>query len=587
MGKRIINRQLWYFIVLFGVLLPVCMNAASIKKINMADFGVTGTVSDATPGVVRALQTIRHTTGVELVFEPGVYHFYPDLGVDKYCFVSNNDEGLKRVVFPIEGLQNITIDGQGAKFIFHGNINPFVVEKSTRITFRNFSVDFARSFHSEGIILATRENEMDLEFTEQFPFRIVNNILQFTTGEVVGEAKTTVSKNDVFGYGSLLEFDSKRRETAFMVYDYYLDAPLAAKSLGGNKVRIYLDGIKGTPGNIMVFAPNHRNYPSFILTDSHDVRFEGVTIYHAGGMGIIGQRVHNVTVESCKVVPAEGRIVSCTADATHFTNCTGKIELANCMFTNQMDDATNIHGIYVQIREIVSPTEIVVQLKHAQQLGFDFLSAGKTIEFVGSASLQTKGTSKVASAERINKNFTRVNLSESLPEDVQEGDALGEVRDFPQVHIHGNYIGKNRARGMLLNCRGKTVVENNIFHSPGASILFEGDASFWFEQGGVSDCTIRNNLFDNCLFGVWGKAIIDVAAGIKDKKEESRYNRNIKIYDNTFRLFEDSYILNLYCVDNLLYKNNRVEYTKDYPARLERDTLFKIEYSDNICIQNE
>lgn len=56
-------------------------------------------------------------------------------------------------------------------------------------------------------------------------------------------------------------------------------------------------------------------------------------------MGIVGQRTHNVTVESCKVTPSNGRMISCTADATHFSNCTGKIELSHCIFENQMDDA--------------------------------------------------------------------------------------------------------------------------------------------------------------------------------------------------------------------------------------------------------
>jgi hypothetical protein len=92
---------------------------------------------------------------------------------------------------------------------------------------------------------------------------------------------------------------------------------------------------------------------------------------------------------------------------------------------------------------------------------------------------------------------------------------------------------------MLFNCYGKTIVENNRFHSPFAAILFEGDAYFWYEQGGVTDCTIQNNFFDNCLFWLWGKAIIDVGAGIKENKDTSRYNKNIKVLNNTFRTFDE------------------------------------------------
>ena len=199
-------------------------------------------------------------------------------------------------------------------------------------------------------------------------------------------------------------------------------------------------------------------------------------------------------------------------------------------------------------------------------------------------SLITKGNAVVLEAERINKDFTRVKLSEPLPEGIKVGDAIGELRKFPAIHIHDNYIGKNRARGMLLNCRGKTIVENNIFHSPGAAILFEGDANFWFEQGGVNDCTIRNNVFDNCLFGVWGEAIIDVQAGIKEQRDVSRYNKNIKVYNNTFRVFDDVYLLHAYGVENMEWKNNKRVMTNDYPSVRQRDSLYKIEYCDGIKI---
>jgi hypothetical protein len=363
--------------------------------------------------------------------------------------------------------------------------------------------------------------------------------------------------------------------------------PLVAQSLGERKVRIFLQGLKGTVGNTLVFGAAYRNYPGFILSDSKDIRFDSVIIYHCGGMGIVGQRVHNVTVESCKVIPSEGRIVSATADATHFTNCTGKIELSNCIFTNQKDDATNIHGIYVQINEIISPNEVIVKLMHEEQAGFDFLKAGTPIEFVQGKSLITKGTAKVLEAKRINKELTRIKLSEELPDGILAGDAIGENAEFAEVHIHDNYIGKNRARGMLLNCRGKTLVEKNVFHSPGAAILFEGDASFWFEQGGVKDCTIRNNVFDNCLFGVWGEAIIDVQAGILENREHSRYNQNIKIYDNTFKIFDNVLLLHAYGMKDLVWKNNKVERTNDYPATRTNTSYFKIENSDNIHIEQD
>lgn len=562
------------------------INGSAKKIINVADFGVTEQITDCTPGLVKCLQALKEEKNVELVFNKGTYNFYSEFGIDKYCFISNNDEGLKRIIFLIEEMHNFTLDGQGSEFIFHGFVNPFVINNSTNVTFKNFSIDFARSFHSEATIVANNSTGIDIEIPENFPFQLNNGTLIFTAGEKEQQRQTTVSKKIIYSFGSLLEFDSAKRETAYMVYDYYLGGtPLVAEKIGERKVRLFLNNLKGTIGNILVFAPDNRNYPGFAVSDCKDVLFHNITIYHSGGMGIVCQRSHNISVLSSKVITPEGRIISTTADATHFTNCTGKIELGNCVFKNQLDDATNIHGIYVQIVKKVSPTELIVQLKHSQQLGFDFLKKGIKVEFVQSKSLITKGFADVLTSVRLNKELTRITLSDSLPEGIDIGDALGEVGSSQFVHIHHNYIGKNRARGMLLNCRGKTIVENNTFHSPGAAILFEGDASYWFEQGGVTDCIIQNNLFDNCLFGVWGKAVIDVGAGITENLDVSRYNKNIKIINNTFRIFDDALLLHAYCVENLMWKDNKIERNNSYPPARTNNSLFKVEHSDAVQIK--
>lgn len=557
------------------------------ENISVHDFGV-GENMDATPGIIAALEHCKNDGGGELSFNKGIYHFYPEQGTDKYCFISNNDEGLKRVIFLIEGFDQLTINGNGSKFIFHGFVNPFVIDHSTQIVFKNFSIDVDRPFHSEGVIVGNHPDGVDIEISPSFPFRIHNNLLLFTNRNQKDERQTTVSREITYPYGSLLEFDTQKRETAYMAKDYYLNnMPLVAESLEDNKVRIFLKGLQGTVGNTLVFGAANRNYPGFVLSDSKDIRFDNITIHHCGGMGIVGQRTHNITVESCNVIPSEGRMVSATADATHFTNCTGKIELSHCEFRNQKDDATNIHGIYVQISKIINPYEAMVKLKHGQQLGFDFLKKGTPVEFVQGKSLITKGTAKIVEYKRINKELTYIKFSEKLPEGISEGDAIGENAEFAEIHIHDNYIGKNRARGMLLNCRGKTVVERNIFHSPGAAILFEGDASYWFEQGGVKDCTIRNNIFENCLFGVWGEAVIDVQAGILENREQSRYNQNIKIYDNLFKIFDDVLLLHAYGMKDLVWKNNKVERTHDYPATRTNTSYFKIENCDNINIEQD
>jgi len=372
-----------------------------------------------------------------------------------------------------------------------------------------------------------------------------------------------------------------------MAKDFYFSGinGYPAKKLDGRKVRILVPRLTGKVGNTMVFGPNHRKCPGFVVSDCSDINFSAIFIHHAGGMGILGQRSHNIVVDGCKVTPSKERMLSTTADATHFVNNTGTLILSNNLFENQKDDATNIHGIYVQIVEKNGADTVTVQIKHHQQFGFDFLKPGMQIEFVRGKSMITYATATVKSVTKINKEYTSVTFTEQLPVNLEISDAIAEIRDYPEVTIENNIIQKNRARGMLLNCRGKTVVNNNYFHSPGAAILFEGDSFHWFEQGGVQDCIISNNVFDNCMYGVWGKAVIDVKAGIQEELETSRYNKNILIENNTFQVYDEGTLLNAYCVDGLVWRNNIVRKSSAYPERDEKSQRFEIMHCDNVEIE--
>jgi hypothetical protein len=52
---------------------------------------------------------------------------YPDKAKEKYLHISNNDDGLKRIIFPLEGFKNFEIDAQGSSFICHDYDLPFHV----------------------------------------------------------------------------------------------------------------------------------------------------------------------------------------------------------------------------------------------------------------------------------------------------------------------------------------------------------------------------------------------------------------------------------------------------------------------------
>jgi hypothetical protein len=566
--------------------------AREVATIDMAAFGAKADGSDTTPSVRAALEMVRSGKATKLTFAPGRYDFHPERASEQYLFVSNNDEGLKRIAFPLTGLEGVEIDGGGSTFVFHGYTVPFLIEKASGITLRNFTVDFSRPFHSEGKVLAITPDHVDLEFSSEFPHEIRNGVLVFTNGQMANGPATTVTSGEVlYPYGSLLAFDPVKRETAFMAGDRYsVGDGIASEKLGPNQVRIKIPDISAKPGDILVFSPKNRDVPGFVITDSTGIHLTDITLHHCGGMGVIAQRSADIFVKKLRVTPPPGgaRIISTTADATHFVNCKGRIELVDCLFEQQKDDATNVHGLYAKITHIFSPNRFEVTLIHPQQAGVDFIKAGTRLELNDGPSLQEEGFATVKSVERINKHRTIVEIEGTLPESVTLGDSVADAdANTAEVLIRGCVLRGNRARGILLGSRGKMVIEGNTFHTPGAAILFEGDSRFWFEQAGVRDVVIRGNTFDNCNYGVWGTACIQVGSGIADEfKSVSRYNRNIRIENNLFRAFSNLPLLSIYSVDGLTFTGNRLERTKAYPAPVAGEwEMFKITDSDNVKVE--
>jgi hypothetical protein len=544
----------------------------------------TGPRTDWTPAVRAALADMQGASESRLLFPPGCYHFWPERACERYLFISNNDAGLKAVAFPLFDLTGLEVDGGGSQFVFHGNITPFALWNSREIRLLNFTMDWERTFHSELEIENVRITDgdkravVDFYIPDAYPYLIQNHRLRFVMED--GES---------VGVRNALEFDRDRRETAFRVHDSYsLGTTHEAEEIGPNRVRV--TGQFGTipaPGNVLAVVHTGRTCPGIAIGDSRDIEIRDVTIHHAGAMAVVAQRTENIRLERVNVTPAahKGRVVSATADATHFVNCRGHIALTDCAFQGQMDDATNVHGIYTRISALTGPRQIEVELVHGQQAGIDIFEAGDAVEFIGKRDLSTFYQSRIAAVERLNQKYSLLTLSEDLPDGVAAGDAVGNLDWVADVTISGCTTRNNRARGFLLSTAGKVVIQNNHFHNAGAAILIAGDANYWFESGGVRDVTIRGNHFDNCHFGEWGRATIDILPEIEPENRTAPYHRNITIDANTFDAF-DQRLLKAHSVDGLTITNNIVRHSDDYPAGPENIEPFDISDCRNVKIEN-
>ena len=571
-------------IVKLFVLVVLAASAASCsndpKIVYLADYLQEGQAEkDAMPAIREALAVCREMNASRLVLPEGTLRIWPDQAYEKYQFISNNTESLKRIAFDLEGMDNFVVEGKNTLLLFTGFISPFSIEECENVRVENLSIDYTRTFHSEGIIEKVGEGYLDIRFPEDYRCNIVNGCLYFTD-----------ENNITYDFSNLLEFDSQKREPAFLASDYWLSKrTIQAEKLESNLVRIKRHDLKGTVGNVMVFGAAARYNPAFFISDSDEVWIRNVNIWHCGGMGVIAQRSRDIELMNVDVVPSpgKGRMISITADATHYVNCAGYIRMLDCTFCNQKDDATNIHGLYMAVDEFLAPDKVVLKWRNSGQYGVDFVKPGMKVEIVDQKTTDTYCYAVVKDVERLNKIATVVTFEEALPEGVERNMVVAADEEYPDVIIRGCHMAGNRARGLLLGSRGRMVIEDNYFHIPGAAILFEGDGNYWFEQAGVREVIIRNNVFENGNFGypTWGAACIAVGTRIPElDKAERGYHRGILIENNTFRVF-DPRILNLFSVEDLTFRNNTIEMTDDYPYTFEEKNSFVHHHCKNIVIE--
>ena len=539
----------------------ICVAATATTTVDVGKL-VADKDADMTPVVLGILDNAADRD-VVISFPKGTYHFYPDKAVGKYHAVTNHDNGYKRFAFPLIGCNDVTVEGNGSEFIFHGVIVPVLVENSKNITLRNFSIDWEVPFYVQATVLASdpANSSMDVEFT---PFSKV---------AMDGE-RLTFDNNGYLqpGLGQNMVFDPKTRAVAYRANDYMLNKPTKAIPLGGMKYRIEGKFVKSPApaGMIYVFKGmqgENRLAPAIHLSNSAGILAENLDIHTSAGMAVIGEKTSDITLRRVNVALREGtdRIVSASADATHFCNCRGKLLIENCLFENMLDDGINVHGTYMRIDRITGPRTMTARLIHPQQQDYDFATKGDSIQFVDEGTILPKGFGVMASVRKINEGYMMFTFASDLPAGLKQGDGLENISWYPELTFRNNVVRNNRARGILVSSRNKVVIEGNTLSSMMSSILFEGDLDFWHESGAVRDVLIRNNTFlDNVYGGGKGGSVIWINPHVRQRVDGRPYENNIRITGNTFRTFDPS-ILNALSTGGLVFSGNTIEPSGTYP----------------------
>jgi hypothetical protein len=518
-----------------------------------------------------AVAKVSAEGGGTVRFEPGEYRLPVSVGSEMKFYISNHDQSdSHRVVFPIVGATNVTVDATGVLFLFDGKPIPFVLLESRNILLRGFAVDSSVPFMPEMTITGFAAGKTIVDICPQkSPYRIKNGVIHFRGAD--------------WEYSPLHAklFDGSTRE----LVERSGDVPYrgAATELTKGKLELDFDfskvGKGAKVGDVVVLRPPVRPCPGIVVYRSEDVHLEDVVVHSSLGMALLVQRSRNVawrgtgSPESRRsgVFPrnATGRYASAHADASHFSNVAGDAVVENCLFEGMMDDAMNVHSTCLMITNVLSQNSIRCRYMHHQAVGFEVFRPGEMLRFIDGDTLENGVEMKVAAVEMHGPEYVTLTLDGPLPEGVGVGDAV-ENADWQCIAtFRGNVVRFNRARGTLFTTPKPVLVESNVFDRvSGTAVLLAGDAHYWFESGACRDVMVRGNVFRNCItsYGSHGFSfgIISVCPTVHNIDAQiRRYHCNVRIEDNLFETFNVP-LLYAFSTDGLTWRRNRIVRNNGY-----------------------
>jgi len=557
---------------------------AKAQIINVADYNIIPG-KDVTLEVNELIESLKNKKGVTLYFPKGTYEFYPENAIEAYRAVTNHDNSLKRMVFPLFNFEDFTLDGGGSTFMFHGRICPIIIDGAKNITLKNFTIDWETPFVHEMTVLENdkKTNSFVVDIKPyKYGFEVVDNEIIFNH----------YGWKDVIGQN--IAFNPKTKAPIWHTRNYSMynrGLKNTVKKLNDKKAR-FTNYTKKTPPVGTVFAvygssPGGNRFAQAIhIADSKDTFINNVKVYAAGGMGVIAERCENITLNKFIVTSREDRSIATRADATHFLGCKGLIKLENCLLEHMLDDGINVHGAYVNIDEYLGDNKFICSISHQQQWGLTFAGPGDKIMLTSRETVLPLYETTVNKFRILNDKRMVITVTD-LPEQMPTGPLSFEnITWNPDVHMTNNIIRDNRARGALITTKGKVLIENNYFSSQMHGILIEGDNKSWYESGGVRDITITNNTFENIGYGNGEHYPLYASPMFTDKQRlgDDKYHYNINFTKNKVKSF-NGLLVHALSIKGLYIEGNTIEISNTYPNGCNKPSI-NLNYCEDVSIKN-
>lgn len=516
---------------------------------------VAATDGDATSALQQAIEDAARKKGekVTIKLENGDYNLYRTSASCQLYHVSNttsaeeNPDRTKHIGLWLKKMKNVTIDGNGARLITHGEMTTFVLDSCENIVMRNFTLTSADPSVPEMTVIETGKDYITSRVHPSSHYEINDGIFrwigegwQFSGGLAqVFYPETNITNRCESPMSGICK--AEETEAGIVRFHYEKEHPFHT-------------------GEVYQMRHTIRNEVCGLIQRSKNVLLEDLQIYFLGNFGIVGQYSENLTYRRlwCAPEPGSGRTCAGFADFVQMSGCKGRINIEDSYFEGAHDDAINIHGTHLKVTELVDKNRIRVRFMHGQSYGFAAFSKGDKIELTDIHTLLCVEKATVKQTEHIDDYEIILTLDKDISTNMKNKDdmVVENVTWTPDVVIRNNYFSRLPTRGVLVTTRGKVCIENNTFYRlPMPAILISDDARSWYESGPVRDVTIRYNRF---IEG--GSPVIAIAP--ENDRYEGGVHKNITIDSNRFKI-KSGNIIEARSSDNIFVTGNVVETPSD------------------------
>ncbi|MDR6790418.1 hypothetical protein J2Y58_003801 [Sphingomonas sp. BE138] len=406
---------------------------------------------DNGPAIRAALEKLPASGGGTLRLAPGTYR------------VAASSPAVM-----LEGLNDVLIDGRGARIVFATWGDGFMIRNAARIAIKGLSLGYAQPAVIAATVRRTGSgNQLELDPGQRdLPGRAI--AYQVTGYDRASGTALPGGRRLLLGRGgaALNPAAGGRLTLASATLDQFAD---------GDAVEIKLAYYKGAAIRI---ADTDKPV-------THDVTIDGVTVSDSAGAAIaVDLMGRGLAVLNSRIGVRTGRssIVTIAYDALHVTAMTGDILLRDNVFTASGDDAINLGSPIFDVATGGGATTLATKTGGVYP-GAELAFFDSGLRWLGNARISERGPRDAA-------NRMKVSLDAPLPAGTRYARNMALLAS--RYAVVGNDVSRCQCHGLLVQGPNGLVRENR-FAGLRANAIRLVVSAWWHEGSGAQNVVVERN----------------------------------------------------------------------------------------------